>query len=185
MTEIDLNAAEWSWSRETEANVDAKGSEASWRCSPQSDYWRKTLSGVVIHNGHACTVNTADDFTIEGEFSADLSTQYDQVGFIVIRDEETWFKCGFEREGRLWVGGVHTKDFSDWSLQPADSLGALRVSRAEGTLEVHRRAADGEWLMMRQLTLEGGVSVGYFSAAPVGEGFRSSLSEFQLTLGNS
>lgn len=173
---ILLASAAWSWSRESEAEVDPSAAAVRWSCRKGSDYWRITASGTTVHNGHACTVPVPGDFSIEGELSAKLACQYDQLGFVAIENESHWLKAGLELDGRIHAGAVHTRETSDWSLQPATLPAQIRLRRNSGTIEVSYRPAGGEWTMIRQLTLEGTLSVGFYAAAPLGPGFRASVS---------
>lgn len=176
MKRIDLTDPSWSWSRESNPEIDAKAAAAQWSCEKGSDYWRLTESGAVVHNGHACTVQVDGDFSIEGRFAADLATQYDQLGLVALKNETQWLKAGLELEGQIYVGAVHTRETSDWSFQPASVPGEVRIQRRSGTVTVaYRPPGTSDWAMIRQLSLEGQVSVGFYGASPLGPGFRAAV----------
>ena len=180
MAIIGLNHAGWSWSRDSQPSMESEDGACSWNCVNGSDYWRLTESGGIAHNGHACLFPADGDFSIEGHFSAPLEARYDQLGLIVLKNETHWFKGGFELDGRIYVGGVHTRGTSDWAFAPASLPGGLKLSRQANTLEMFWRSSAGEWARIRQLTLEGPVQAGFYSAAPLGPGMRSRVSGLRL-----
>jgi regulation of enolase protein 1 (concanavalin A-like superfamily) len=182
MKTITLLDPAFSWTRESNASIEAAKSSVSWSCLEGSDYWRLTASGLIAHNGHACVVPVERGFSLAGNFSSSLRFQYDQAGLIAIKTREEWFKGSFELDGQIYVGGVHTRGTSDWSRAPAPTLGSLRLERQDGTLMLSWRLQHGEWSMIRQLTLEGSLLLGYYSAAPLGSGFRTTLSDFHLEI---
>ena len=181
LKQLDLANPAWSWSRDSEPEIDAAAAAAAWSCVKGSDYWRLTESGSVVHNGHSCTVPVSGDFSIEGLFSADLSSRYDQLGLVAIGDASHWLKAGLELDGQVYAGAVHTRETSDWSLQPAGVPAEMKLARHSGTIEVsYRPGADSPWALIRQLTLEGPVALGFYAAAPTGPGFRARVTGLKL-----
>jgi len=179
--DLALNSRGWTWTR---APVGVEGPSAgamSWSCGPDSDLWRLTGGGPIKHNSYAYLHQSSQDFTIAGEFDGDLPNRYDQVGFLIWGGERKWLKAGFEFErGEVLVGAVHTRSHSDWSRAASSLPNALGVQRREGTIEVVCRDVHNGWRMIRQLFLDGTVSVGPYSAAPAGPGFRASLTNFTM-----
>jgi regulation of enolase protein 1 (concanavalin A-like superfamily) len=179
----DFVAGQWSWT-DAPSEWEATGPDSlTWKCLPESDFWRLTASGVIRHNGQAFVTQVDGDFTMEGRLDADLGVQYDQTGFIVLASEDRWVKAGAEWENELLIGAVHTGGYSDWSMSPGSLPVGLRIRRQGDTLEVAVRVDDGGWTMIRQLNFPGVVSVGPYSCAPVGEGFETRLSDFALRAG--
>lgn len=174
----------WKWTRESASAIDPPTRTVSWRCEHGSDYWRLTASRIVTHNGHSFLHEARGDFSLSASFSAKLSERYDQCGLILIKDELEWLKTSFEMDGRLCVGAVNTRGTSDWSRSLTDRLTALRVQREGDAVEVSTLGADGEWAMIRHLTIEDPLQVGLYSAAPIGAGFTTIATEVELLLGH-
>ena len=182
MRMVDLSDPGWSWTRKSQARFNPGEDSIIWSCVGGSDYWRLTASGVIAHNGHARTFPVEGDFSLEGLFSAPLASRYDQVGLVIISNPSQWFKASFEVDGQTLVGGVYTRETSDWSLAPATLPGALRVVRSSATVELSWRPSQGAWARLRQFSLEGLVSVGVYSASPLGPGFQAGVSGFRLSV---
>ncbi len=182
MKSLGLRDPAWLWTRESHPVVDAKKGTVTWSCVQGSDYWRLTASGVVAHNGHSRVIPVEGDFSLEGDFSAELAVQYDQVGLIVIKSPTEWFKASFELDGQIYVGGVHTRETSDWSLAPATFPGGLMLVRRSEVVELSWRPQGGEWAKLRQLTLGGPASAGFYSASPLGPGFQASVAGLRFSL---
>jgi len=180
-TGVSLDGLGWSWTR-SPVHVDGPSATAmSWLCGPDSDLWRLTAGGPIKHDAYAYVHGVATDFVLEGEFDARLASRYDQLGFVVWGGEQRWLKTGFELDGgEVLVGAVHTASHSDWSCSASALPGAIRVRRSGGTVEVSSREGRHSWRMIRQLFLDGPVSVGPYSAAPLGPGFRASLTGFAM-----
>jgi len=176
----DFAAGEWSWTREPpDWSVSGPG-KLVWTCASRSDFWRRTESGEVNHNGHVYTTPVEGDFVIEGHFEADFGTRYDQVGLMALASEEIWVKAGTELERELLVGAVHTQGHSDWSFGPGSVPAGVRMERRAGTLEISWRPQGQDWRSIRQLHVDGPLVVGPYSCAPLGPGFEARLSDFRL-----
>jgi len=181
MTEFPLDSGDWSWVREP-GSVETRGPRImTWRSVHDSDFWRLTAGGYVKHDGNALVTRVSGDFCVQASFDAKLETRYDQLGLVVLADESRWLKAGYELEGgEIWKGAVHTNEYSDWSCEPAALPAAVRVARNDGTIVVSSPDAQGEWRMLRQLFLDGDVAVGPYSAAPLGPGFTTRMTDFVL-----
>jgi len=179
MRALHLNAHGWTWTRAAVAVEGPSHDAMWWRCGPDSDLWRLTAGGPIKHDPYAYIHQTSGDFTLEGVFDGELSSRYDQVGFVALACEQSWLKAGFELDaGEVLLSAVHSGAYSDWSCAPSTLPGALRVRRRSGTIEV--ACSDGRrgWRMIRQLFLDGPVNIGPYSAAPLGPGFGASLTSF-------
>jgi hypothetical protein len=101
-------------------------------------------------------------------------------------DETTWLKCGVELvNGVQQASVVVTREYSDWSVVPLpDNPPSMRVrvSRHEGTFEVHCSVAGGSETLLRQafLTERATVDVGVMSASPTGDGFKTRLQGLRI-----
>ena len=174
---------EWVWTRVTESDVDLDAGVVTLTTTHGSDYWRHTASGVVAHNGHALVARAGGDVDLSARFDADLATQYDQVGLLVLSNETDWYKTSYELDGTLCVGGVRTRHDSDWSRSDVDGLGWLRVVRHGDVVESFvRHTDDGEWRMIRQFRMPGVLDVDVYAAAPSGPGFPARASEISLRI---
>jgi regulation of enolase protein 1 (concanavalin A-like superfamily) len=176
---------EWVWTRITEADVDLDAGEVTLTAVHGSDYWRHTASGITVHNGHSLVTRAGGDVDLSARFDADLATQYDQVGLVVLSNELDWYKTSYELDGSLCVGGVRTRHDSDWSRSDVDGLGWLRVVRSGDVVESFvRHSADDGWRMIRQFRMPGVLDVGIYGAAPAGPGFTAGVTDIHIKLAN-
>jgi regulation of enolase protein 1 (concanavalin A-like superfamily) len=174
---------EWVWTRPTAAEVDLEGGSVTLTAEHGSDYWRHTASGVIAHNGHAFVTRAGGDVDLSARFDAELATQYDQIGLIALGKETDWYKTSYELDGALCVGGVRTRQDSDWSRADVDMLGWLRVVRTADVVESFvRHTDDGPWQMIRQFRMPGVLDVGIYAAAPSGPGFTARATGIRLRL---
>lgn len=180
----DLTAHSWTWTRATESVVDLTRGTASFVAVHGSDYWRLTASGITVHTGHSLVTPVTGDFDLSARFRATFRSRYDQVGLVVLGSETDWYKSSYELDGDLCVGGVRTRDDSDWSRALVPDLGFLRVVRQGDVVESFSRvdAPDHSWHMIRQFRMEGAADVGVYAAAPLGDGFRVDVSEISLSV---
>ncbi len=165
---------------------EADGQTLRITSGPQTDFWRKTHSGLVRDHGHFYFQPVTGDFVAEVKVSGTYPDQYDQSGLMLRLDEQTWLKCGIEVFNAVqYATVVITRDFSDYSLEPLPhnpSTLWLRVVRQGITIEVYC-ALDGQsYRMIRQayLTHAETLSVGLMAASPIGNGFTSTFEEFQI-----
>jgi regulation of enolase protein 1 (concanavalin A-like superfamily) len=183
--EIPLDDQGWNWTRDSKGSVDALGQTVYWSCQTGSDYWRLTASGIIADNGHAYCYDILGDFRLEATFAASLDVRYDQVGLIALKSPAEWFKCNYERDGDLCVGGVLTRGTSNWSRAPAAGTACLALVRSGDTVEALMRMPASEWSMLRQFTMVDRLSVGIYSASPAGRGFAATATAVSLSTPSS
>jgi regulation of enolase protein 1 (concanavalin A-like superfamily) len=153
---------------------------------PQTDFWRKTHDGGVRDNGHFYFQPVSGDFTAEVKFQGKYAAMYDHAGLMVRLDATRWLKCGVEYvDGMQYASAVVTRDYSDWSVVPLPqnpSVLWLRVTRHQGTIEVHYSLDGAVYTMARQahLTDEETLQVGPMCAAPKGNGFAVTFEDFTI-----
>jgi regulation of enolase protein 1 (concanavalin A-like superfamily) len=138
-----------------------------------SDFWRTTSYGFIHDDGHALLVPLPAGHAVEVSFVADFGQQFDQAGVLVHVDDRNWIKSGVEFcDGAPQLGGVVTREFSDWSAAPVPDwfghLVTIRTSRSGDALAVRARRDDGPWQMIRLAPLapDAQASAGPFCCAP-------------------
>jgi regulation of enolase protein 1 (concanavalin A-like superfamily) len=163
-----------------------EGGVLSVLSGPETDFWRKTHDGGIRDNGHFYHRDVSGDFRCEVKVEGRYRDLYDQAGLMVRLDETTWLKCGLELlEGVQQMSVVVTRDFSDWSVVPlpqAPPAVLVRVTRRQGTFEVHCGTSDSPLTLLRQafLTNAPTVRVGPMCASPTGGGFEVRFRGFRL-----
>jgi regulation of enolase protein 1 (concanavalin A-like superfamily) len=140
------------------ASVASEGDDLLVSCTQGSDFWRTTSYGFVHDNGHALLVDLPSGSAIETSFVLDYSGQFDQAGLLLRADETSWIKAGIEFfDGLPNVGGVVTREVSDWSTSPVPEwvgqVVTLRASR-DGDAVTIRARADGPWQLVRLAPLD-------------------------------
>ncbi|MDZ5444778.1 DUF1349 domain-containing protein [Micromonospora sp. 4G57] len=138
-----------------------------------SDFWRHTSYGFVHDDGSALLAPFPAGSAVEVSFQLDYAEQFDQAGVLVRVDERCWTKAGVEvSDGRPQLGGVVTREVSDWSVAPVPEWSGrevtVRVSRSGDALTVRARAAGEPWRLVRLAPLEPGAeaSAGPFCCSP-------------------
>lgn len=173
------------WNNEPPQWTEA-GDTLSVVTGPGTDFWRKTHDGGTRDNGHFYHRDVTGDFQAVVEVEGEYRELYDQAGLMVRLDESTWVKCGIELvEGVQQMSAVVTRDYSDWSVVPLPDSPAsarIRVTRNQGTVEVHYALEDGPITLLRQahLTESPALQVGPMCASPTGPGFRVRFQGFGL-----
>lgn len=160
------------------------------RARPKTDFWRKTLSGNVIDNGHFFHLQVAGDFTLEGRIDGKYAAIYDQTGLMVRVDAENWVKCGTEfYDGQRHASVVFTREFSDGSTMSdlaANGPVWWRVVRKRDSLET-LCSPDGQnftSVRLGYLVPSATAHAGIMCAAPEGPGFECVFDNLKLTAGN-
>jgi regulation of enolase protein 1 (concanavalin A-like superfamily) len=153
---------------------------------PKTDFWRKTVSGTVVDNGHFFHLPAAGDFTFEARVNAHYAALYDQAGLMVRVDAGNWVKCGTEfLDGMRQASVVFTRDFSDGSTMNDLSQDApvwWRVVRTRDALETLCSLDGQKYISVRQgyLVPAAKAEVGIMCAAPEGGGFASVFDNLRL-----
>jgi hypothetical protein len=150
-----------------------------------SDFWRKTHYGFIRDNGHFYFQPVSGDFVAEVKIIGQYTALYDQAGLMVRADETTWMKTGIEYvEGVQHASAVVTRDYSDWSVLPLPQNPPalwLRVTRKEGSVEVHYSLDGKQYALLRVAYLAPGpVQVGLMCASPDGPGFTTTFEGFAV-----
>jgi uncharacterized protein len=153
---------------------------------PKTDFWRKTVSGNVVDNGHFFHLPAQGDFIFEARVNARYAALYDQAGLMVRIDAENWVKCGTEfLDGSRQASVVFTRDFSDGSSMndlSQDSPVWWRVVRTRDALETLCSLDGQKYISVRQgyLLPSPKAEVGIMCAAPEGGGFASTFDNLRL-----
>jgi len=154
---------------------------------PKTDFWRVTHYGFTRDNGHFRYETVAGDFMAQVKVVGGFRQLYDQAGLMLRLDERNWIKCGVEYvEGEQNASAVVTRDFSDWSVAPLPGSPEafwLRVIRRDDHAEIHFSLDGATFSLMRlgYLAPSGVLMVGPMCAAPEGEGFTVTFSEWQVS----
>jgi uncharacterized protein len=152
----------------------------------KTDFWRITHYGFVRDNGHFYYEQKAGDFTVQVKIEAKYEALYDQAGIMIRSDAANWIKAGIEyTDGLPHFSAVVTRDFSDWSILPADSQGPvwLRLTRLGSAIQI-QYSVDGFSFRMLRLAYFAERSesqVGLMCCSPEREGFEVEFSEFRIT----
>jgi uncharacterized protein len=142
----------------------------------KTDFWRVTHYGFVRDNGH---------FYYE-QIEANYEALYDQAGIMIRLDPANWIKAGVEyTDGLPHFSAVVTRDFSDWSVLPAESADPVwfRLTKVGSAIRI-QYSLDG--LSFRLLRLAyfpdtGNVQVGLMCCSPEREGFQVEFSAFRIS----
>jgi hypothetical protein len=169
---------------------------ASWRKSagklvvhsrPKTDFWRRTLTGNVIDNGHCFHMPVRGEFTFEARINGQYAALYDQTGLMVRVDAENWVKCGTEfLDGVRQASVVFTRDFSDGSTMDdlsRDQPVWWRVVRKGDSIET-LCSLDGKTftsVRLGYLVPDRPAEVGIMCASPEGNGFDCVFDGLRLT----
>ncbi len=152
----------------------------------KTDFWRTTHYGFIRDNGHFYAQQMNGNFRCTVGIHGQYHQQYDQAGLIVWHDTMTWIKSGIEYvDGVQHVSAVVTRDYSDWSMVPLASNPAeltLQIDRHHDAIEIRYSLDKVQWTMLRMAYLppELPVQVGMMCAAPDGDGFSVTFSDFVL-----
>ena len=163
-----------------------EGNRVVITADPKTDFWRKTLHGFVVDNGHLYYEEVTGDFSVIVKVTGDYRVLYDQAGLMLRVDEKTWVKCGIEfMEGTQYASAVVTRDFSDWSIVPLDGSPTsvwFRVKRIKEAVEVAFSLDGKDYTMFRQayFTENETIQVGLTVASPTGEGFQATFENFEV-----
>jgi uncharacterized protein len=152
----------------------------------KTDFWRVTHYGFVRDNGHFYYEQRAGDFTIQVKIEANYEALYDQAGIMIRLDPANWIKAGVEyTDGLPHFSAVVTRDFSDWSVLPAESADPVwfRLTKVGSAIRI-QYSLDG--LSFRLLRLAyfpdtGNVQVGLMCCSPEREGFQVEFSAFRIS----
>merc|ERR1712070_410207 len=178
----------------------AKNTLEVWPDRP-TDMWMRTYYDFARTDHHfnasalVAEIDAEREVTLELEFTLTPVALYDQAGAVVLVDENTWMKCGFEYfDDMPHVSVVVTNNgFSDWSTtrwdhwdNPEAQIGdrqmtlKLRLTKTipspeqgpDMFIEVVRPGApgaEGIWTLMRLLPFHSGDKpwrMGPFTAGP-------------------
>ena len=151
-----------------------------------TDFWRVTHYGFIRDNGHFYYQDRTGDFTVQVKVTARYETLYDQAGIMIRMDAANWIKTGVEyTDGLPHFSAVVTRDFSDWSVLPADSLGPvwLRLTRLGSSVRIQYSIDGLSFLLLRLAYFPETAStqVGLMCCSPEREGFEVEFSEFQIS----
>ncbi|MET8146262.1 DUF1349 domain-containing protein [Sphaerisporangium sp. NPDC005288] len=171
----------WQWTNEpAKWSADPADGVLRVTADARTDLWRVTHYGYSYDTGHVFGTPVAGDVRVVTTFAADYAEQYDQAGAALRVDEENWVKAGVEYvDGRLHVGAVVTRGFSDWSVTPLDGpVEAVTVELVrEGDTVIVRYGVDGgePTILLRLAYFPPGVPAlaGVMCAAPEGQGFET------------
>ena len=150
-----------------------------------TDFWRITHYGFVRDNGHFYHEQRDGDFTVQVKIKAKYEALYDQAGIMVRLDPANWIKTGVEyTDGQPHFSAVVTRDFSDWSVLPADSPGPvwLRLTRLGSAIRI-QYSLDGisfPMLRLAYLPEANDTQIGLMCCSPERAGFEVEFSEFQI-----
>ena len=143
----------------------------------QSDFWLMTGYGFTHYSGHALLIEFPSNSSMEVEFTADCTHQFDQAGVLLHASKRHWVKAGIElADGFLSLGAVVTDEGSDWSVgQVPEWVGkriVIRVSRSHDAVTVRGRASDGKWRLVRLAPIDPDLEwfAGPFAASPTRAG---------------
>ena len=152
---------------------------------PNTDFWRVTHYGFIRDNGHFYYEEKTGDFTIEAKIEAKYEALYDQAGVMIRLNAANWIKAGVEyTDGSPHFSAVVTRDFSDWSVLPAPSAGAVwfRLTKLSSAIRI-QYSIDGVSFRMLRLAYfpdAGSTQVGLMCCSPEREGFEA---EFTHSIG--
>lgn len=156
------------------------------RADPQTDFWRVTGYGYVRDNAHIYGEALTSDFDLTVKVRAAYATQYDQAGAAVRIDASQWIKTGVEQfDGRLRFSTVVTNENSSWMLAglPADFTTLnLSVARRGDAIEIRCSTDLHDLELASVVYCRPGASAfaGVMCAAPEGDGFEATFSDFDL-----
>jgi regulation of enolase protein 1 (concanavalin A-like superfamily) len=159
------------------------------RARPKTDFWRETLSGTVIDNGHFFHLQVTGDFILEGRIDGKYEAVADQAGLMVRVNAENWVKCGTEfDDGARHAAVVFTREFSDGStMNDLAASGPVwwRAVRRHDSLETlcSLNGKDFTSVRLGYLVPSATADAGIMCAAPEGPGFECMFDNLKLTAG--
>ncbi|HYY28543.1 MAG TPA: DUF1349 domain-containing protein [Chthoniobacterales bacterium] len=153
---------------------------------PNTDFWRVTHYGFVRDNGHFYHEQRVGDFTVQVRIEAEYKALYDQAGVMIRLDPANWIKTGIEyTDGLPHFSAVVTRDFSDWSVLPADSAGPvwLRLTKLGSAIRIHYSLDGLSFPMLRLAYFPEATrtQVGLMCCSPEREGFEVEFSDFHIS----
>jgi uncharacterized protein len=152
----------------------------------KTDFWRITHYGFVRDNGHFYYQERAGDFTIQVKIEGKYEALYDQAGVMIRLDSANWIKAGVEyTDGLPHFSAVVTRDYSDWSVLPADSATPvwLRLTKLGAAIRI-QYSMDGVSFRMLRLAYfpeSGQTQVGLMCCSPEREGFEVQFSGIHIS----
>ncbi|MDL5055422.1 DUF1349 domain-containing protein [Oscillatoria laete-virens NRMC-F 0139] len=162
-------------------------SQITMTAGAQTDFWRYTRHTYITDNGNFYYRSVTGDFTATVRVSGAYADQYDQAGLMVRENALIWMKCGIEYvDGTMNASAVITREFSDWSILPLAERPAavwFRVERIAEAIEVSYSLDGVSFTLIRQgyLSTAPTLEVGVMAAAPLGNGFEATFSDFVIT----
>lgn len=159
------------------------------RSRPKTDFWRTTLTGSILDNGHFFSLPVDGAFTFQARINGQCAAEFDQAGLMVRLDANNWMKCGTELfQGRRQASVVFTRDFSDWSIMPYPSHSAdvwWRAARSKNSIEVSWSLDGKTFRLVRSgyFPPRARANAGIMCAAPTGPGFEAVFDELKLDIG--
>lgn len=153
---------------------------------PRTDFWRVTHYGFVRDNGHFYHEQRTGDFAIQVKIEAKYEALYDQAGVMIRLNPANWIKAGVEyTDGLPHFSAVVTREFSDWSVLPADPAGPtwLQLTKLGSAIRI-QYSQDGLSFPMLRLAYFPEAShtqVGLMCCSPEREGFAVEFSAFRIS----
>lgn len=174
------------WSHQPQ-RVEHRGGDLVVTAKQGSDAWRHTSYGFVHDSEHALLAPFRPEQSVEVDFSARFSEQFDQAGIFLRASPERWIKAGVEFvDGVLSLGAVVTDEFSDWSAAPVqDWAGArirVRASWSGGAVTIRAGVAGDALQMVRVAPFRPSeeVSAGPFLCAPTNAGLEVGFTRWRV-----
>lgn len=150
-----------------------------------TDFWRVTHYGFIRDNGHFYYEDRTGDFTIQVKIEAKYESLYDQAGVMIRLDAANWIKTGVEyTDGIPHLSAVVTREFSDWSVLPAPSLGPVwfRLTKISAAIRI-QYSEDGVSFRMLRLAYfpdTGPTQVGLMCCSPERAGFEAEFIGYSI-----
>jgi regulation of enolase protein 1 (concanavalin A-like superfamily) len=152
----------------------------------RTDFWRVTHYGFIRDNGHFYYQEWAGDFTAQVKVEGKYEALYDQAGMMVRLDAANWIKAGVEyTDGLPHFSAVVTREFSDWSVLPANSAGRvwLRLTKLGSAVKIQYSVDGLSYPMLRLAYFPDSrpIQVGLMCCSPEREGFEVEFSDFRIS----
>lgn len=181
----------------TKFEISADKTELTVASAHDTDFWRKTHYGFIHNNGNFYYYNKpiSSNFTLSTKFVGKYEKLYDQTGIMVRLNEKVWVKTGIEFfNDKIHVSAVVTNDYSDWNvieLSKEQYKGYLyiKMMRSGHAMTIMYKTDEAEEYKMLRLAYldivdsEGvnlPVHAGVLVSSPIGDGFESKFSKFEL-----
>jgi regulation of enolase protein 1 (concanavalin A-like superfamily) len=151
-----------------------------------TDFWRITHYGFIRDSGHFYFTEVDGDFEVTVKVTGQYKELYHQAGLMVRLDDTTWIKTGIEFvDGEQKVSAVVTREFSDWSVAPAEESSTsiwLKLLRKADFVQVEYSFDGANYLLLRiaYFPAQLNVQVGLMAAAPGREGFDVVFEDFKI-----